>query len=119
LAPVTAVWAAATPRAHRKFAWGPRAAARFAEEAAQKSRDKTRAEAELARVNADLERVREHLSALGDKGGGAAGANPLVTRILALEDQLTTLRRNLDGLEADRTRQVALLSAELAQLASP
>ncbi|MCB9605639.1 MAG: hypothetical protein H6716_03555 [Polyangiaceae bacterium] len=54
---------------------------------------------EVERIQGDLERMREHLKALGDKSGSPAGANPIVTRILELEDRLSKQRRTVESLE--------------------
>ncbi|MCA9628153.1 MAG: hypothetical protein KC766_10830 [Myxococcales bacterium] len=54
---------------------------------------------EVERIQGDLERMREHLKALGDKSGSPAGANPIVTRILELEDRLSKQRRQVETLE--------------------
>lgn len=61
----------------------------------------------LAHVDADLERLRKHLQALGDKSAtGPGGANPLVQRILAAEDERVRLydekKRLLQAEASDR-----------------
>lgn len=67
------------------------------------------AEKEVQRVTGDLERMREHLKALGDKSGSPAGANPIVTRILDLEDKLSKQRRLVETLtEAVKDKQKAV-----------
>jgi hypothetical protein len=56
-----------------------------------------KAKADLAETEKDLGRLREHLKAIGDKGPAAAN-NPLLTRILAGEDNLIALRKRLEAL---------------------
>lgn len=56
---------------------------------------------ESERIDGDLERMREHLKALGDKSGSPAGANPIVARLLELEDRLSKQRRLLETLQDD------------------
>jgi hypothetical protein len=81
-------------------------------------KDKASAEKDQAHVNEDLERIRQHLTALGDKSGGSAGANPLVARILELEDRLAKTRKRLEDLEAERQKQMDAVTAELKKLAT-
>jgi hypothetical protein len=81
-------------------------------------KDKAALEKDQAHVNEDLERVRQHLTALGDKSGAAAGANPLVTRILELEDRLGKTRKRLEDLETERQKQMDAVTAELKKLAT-
>lgn len=67
-----------------------------------------KSKAALAETEKDLGRLREHLKALGEKGP-AAGANPLLTRILAGEDNLIAQRKRIDTLGgeiATRTKAV-------------
>ena len=80
--------------------------------ARQEELERTRREIEKNRaasteLQGDIGRLREHLKAAGgDKAAGAAaGAGPLVKRILAAEDRLTALRRALESLEADVKRR--------------
>jgi hypothetical protein len=75
------------------------AAARL-HEAETKTLDREDTQASLDELNKDLERLREHLSALGDKSGQGANANPIVKRILDAEDKLAVLRQKLKTLEA-------------------
>jgi hypothetical protein len=65
-----------------------------------------------AQAQQDLERLREHLKALGggDKGGGAGGgtaAAPLVKRVLEAEDTLSAARKTKEAAakELDRKRE--------------
>jgi outer membrane murein-binding lipoprotein Lpp len=59
--------------------------------------------AEMAAVEKDMERLREHLKAAGgDKAQGQAQAiNPFVQRILAADDKLTASRKRIEAAEAD------------------
>lgn len=54
---------------------------------------------DITAVEEDLNRLREHLKALGSEKGAAA--NPFVQRILAAEDKLETLRNKVRGLDAE------------------
>jgi len=81
-------------------------------------KDKASAEKDQAHVNEDLERIRQHLTALGDKSGSPAGANPLVARILELEDRLAKTRKRLEDLETERQKQMDAVTAELKKLAA-
>ncbi len=58
------------------------------------------AKADIAEVEKDLQRLREHMKALSGEHP-AGGANPFAARVLAAEDRLTLLRKKLDGFEAD------------------
>ncbi len=91
------------------------AAARAAEvEKTMKSAEETRAE--IAEIEKDLARFREHLKALsGEKGASVDGA-PFVRRILAAEDRLTAGRHKIDTLEQERTARKQALRAALAML---
>jgi hypothetical protein len=75
------------------------AAARL-REAEAKTKEREDTQKSLEEVEGDLKRLREHLAALGDKGGQGASANPLVKRILDNEDKLLMLRQKLKTLEA-------------------
>ncbi len=86
-------------------------------EAVQKTLEKVRAD--MVEVTRDNDRMRENLKAAGgDKGVGAAGGgpNPFVTRILAAEDRLTALRKQLESGEAERTARVAAVRAAAERL---
>ena len=92
------------------------AAAALIEAAEKKRKEKSDAEREIERLKEDLERVREHLQALGDKSGSPAGANPLVTRILELEDELSKLRRQVERLAEERKGRLDVVAKELEKL---
>lgn len=92
------------------------AAARLFEEVEKTDREKAAESASIGRIEKDLARLREHLEALGDKSGSPAGANPLVVRILALEDELSGARRRLEQLEAQREARLASVKGELDRL---
>jgi hypothetical protein len=68
------------------------------------------AKADIAVVEKDLERFREHMKALsGEHPGGGQGGNPFAARVLAGEDKLTALRAKLAKLlsEAKGKREAA------------
>lgn len=92
------------------------AAARLFEEVEKTDREKAAESSSIDRIEKDLARLREHLEALGDKSGSPAGANPLVVRILALEDELSAARRRLEQLEAQREARLAAVRGELERL---
>jgi hypothetical protein len=77
---------------------------------------KVDAERDVTRVEKDLERVRGHLSALGDKSGSPAGTNPLVARILELEDRLSAARSKIERLAEARAKDLLAVGAELDKL---
>ncbi|MGH7295816.1 MAG: hypothetical protein ACRELB_12815, partial [Polyangiaceae bacterium] len=84
-------------------------------EAEDDARAAAQAKADIASVDKDLERLREHMKAFSG-ARPAAGANPFAVRILAAEDRLTALRKKLEGLDAaTKTRNDAAQSA-LARL---
>jgi hypothetical protein len=69
-------------------------------EAEEDARAVTQTKADIAEVEKDLQRLRDHMKALsGEHPAGAA--NPFAARVLAAEDRLTALRKKLDGLEVD------------------
>lgn len=74
------------------------AAARI-EEAEARSKENDEAKEAIEEVTRDLERLRQHLTAVGDKSGQGANANPFVKRILDAEDKLTALRTKAKALE--------------------
>jgi hypothetical protein len=76
---------------------------------------KTRNEKITAEVEADLERLREHLKALGKETGGVA-TNPFVRRILAAEDRLTVLRTEKEALEEEEEKRLGDLEGVLELL---
>jgi hypothetical protein len=80
--------------------------------------EKQDASAEQTSIEQDLERLRGHLKALGDKSGSPAGANPLVTRILAAEDALTAVKKKIKELDSRHSEQLDKVRAELAPLAA-
>lgn len=92
------------------------AAARLFEEVEKTDREAAAERASVDRIERDLARLREHLEALGDKSGSPAGANPLVVRILGLEDELSGARRRVEQLEAQREARLAAVKGELERL---
>lgn len=66
-------------------------------------------------VEKDLERLREHLKALGGEVGGVA-ANPFVKRILAAEDRLTALRIGKQKLDEEEEERMGDLEGTLEGL---
>jgi hypothetical protein len=91
------------------------AAARQRElETARKASEEHRAE--IAELEKDLERLREHLEALGGEKGAGAGANPFVRRILAAEDRLSAARKRLEGHERDARAKGADVRRALERL---
>jgi hypothetical protein len=88
------------------------------EELERTRRDIEKNKAAAAELQGDIGRLREHLRAAGgDKGAGAAaGAGPLVQRILAAEDKLSGLRRAGEALGADVKRRQDAVRAALVRL---
>jgi hypothetical protein len=82
-------------------------------EASKKAEDGARAE--LTSLDRDIERLREHLKAMGGEKG-AAERNPFITRILATEDKLTAARKRLEGLEREQKARAEAVRAALAKL---
>jgi outer membrane murein-binding lipoprotein Lpp len=77
-----------------------------------------RLKAEVAVIEADIERLRGHLQAMGGEGDGGGGKkNPSVERLLATEDQLQTKRKELDGAEEAVERKVEATRESLSVLA--
>ena len=72
--------------------------------AAQRGADETtkalaKVNAEIAKIEKDLERLRGHLEAASGKGAGpAAVGNPFVKRLLSTEDRLEALREKAEAL---------------------
>jgi hypothetical protein len=75
-----------------------------------------RLRAEIAVIEADIERLRGHLQAMVGEGNGGE-KNPLVVRLLATEDQLQARRKELDAAEKTVERKVEATQASLAVLA--
>lgn len=105
----------------------PPAEAAIAGEAAARAKDvEVAARAvEVARrdigaIEADVERLREHLKALGgDKGGAGSAAAPLVKRLLDAEDRLATAQKRRDALEKEHAAKQEALRAVLSKLPPP
>jgi hypothetical protein len=74
-----------------------------------------RTKADIAAVDKDLERLREHLKAMGEKAH-AAGPNPFVQRILAAEDKLAALRKKLEAGEQEAEQRRKAVKAALEKL---
>ncbi|MGK3968984.1 hypothetical protein WMF38_36685 [Sorangium sp. So ce118] len=92
------------------------AAAKLFDEVEKADRETATERSTIARIEKDLGRLREHLEALGDKSGSPAGANPLVVRILALEDERSGAQRRVEQLEAQREARFAAVKGELERL---
>lgn len=73
---------------------------------------------EMASIDKDLTRLREHLKAAGgDKGQGQAqAANPFVQRILAMEDKLSAMRKRIETSDADIKQRSAAVGSALEKL---
>jgi hypothetical protein len=84
------------------------AAARL-KEGEESTRQAEAAKVEMAVVEKDLERLREHMKALSGEHPGGGGNNPFAARVLAGEDKLTALRAKQAKLvgEAKAKREAA------------
>jgi hypothetical protein len=71
---------------------------------------------DIESIQADLERMRKHLEAMGDKGGGG-GQNPFVRRILEAEDRLTAAKRKSEAQESEAMTRRGRASMALRKLA--
>lgn len=92
------------------------AAARM-KDAAAAAKSVEGAKKELQAINADVERFREHLKALGgDKGGTGIAAAPLVKRLLDAEDRLAAASKRLEPLERDLSVRFDAVRAVLSKL---
>ena len=83
---------------------------------AKHERGRLGAESEIGRIELDLKRVREHLQALGDKSGTAAGNNPIVARLIGLENRLSAARERSADLAAQKEQDLARARRELEKL---
>ncbi|MGK3985136.1 hypothetical protein WME99_18955 [Sorangium sp. So ce136] len=92
------------------------AAAKLLDEVEKADRETATERSTIDRIEKDLGRLRDHLEALGDKSGSPAGANPLVVRILALEDERSGAQRRVEQLEAQREARFAAVKGELERL---
>ncbi len=77
-----------------------------------------KAKADLAEVMKDGDRLRENLKAAGGEKGAGAGTNPFVTRMLAIEDKITALRKQLETREAERVTRIAAVRTIAQKLAA-
>ena len=76
-----------------------------------------RSRVEIKKTEKDLERLREHLKALGGaKDTSGPEGSPLVRRILEAEDRLTALNKKLDTLEGDQERRRDAVKKALERL---
>ena len=73
-----------------------------------------KADAELAELKHDIDRLREHMKALADHPG--AGQNPFATRVLSAEDKLTALRAKREEIQKRATSQRDAARGELGKL---
>lgn len=94
------------------------AAAKHLRTAEARVKERGEASEQLKEVEQDLERLRKHLEALGEKTAGA-GANPIVTRILAAEDRLAALRKKIKDLELAEQDARKLAEGVLEKLEKP
>jgi hypothetical protein len=106
---------ASLPEADRKAL---RDAAERRSELERADHDVAKANGGVAEAEGDLTRLRENLRALGgEKGAGAVAAeNPFVQRVLAAEDKLAALRKQLQTFAAERPGRVDAVRAALAKL---
>jgi hypothetical protein len=92
------------------------AAARL-KEAEDDAKGVAQAKADIAEIEQDLVRLREHMKALGaERPAGAAAANPFAARVLAAEDRLASLRKKLESVQADAKSKSDAAAAALAKL---
>jgi hypothetical protein len=73
------------------------------------------ARADLTTLEHDLERLREHLKAMGGEKG-SADHNPFIKRILATEDKLTAAKKRLENVEHEHKMRADAVRAALAKL---
>ena len=90
----------------------------------ERLREQRKAQAEVERlagevkvIEADIERLRGHLQAMGGEGDGSGKKNPIVERLLATEDQLQAKRKELDVAEAAVERKAEATRTSLEALA--
>ncbi len=70
-------------------------------------------------IESDLERLREHMKALGgDKGGAGTAAGPLVKRVIDAEDRLDQARRNKETASREVEKKREAVREVLKRLAS-
>ncbi len=104
--------AAGSLQAPERAAAGEAAARQRELEQARKAAEADRAE--IAEIDKDIERLREHLRALGGEKG--AGGNPFVQRILAAEDRLGAARKRLDAHDREARARAADVRRALERL---
>jgi hypothetical protein len=107
--------AASLPAAERTTATEAAARLRESEESARQA---DLAKADIAVVEKDLDRFREHMKALAGEHPGAGQNNPFAARVLAGEDKLTALRARLAKLVADAKGKREAAQEVLAKLAT-
>jgi hypothetical protein len=108
--------AASAPLPAADRAAATEAAARL-REGEESTRQADQAKADLAVLEKDLERLREHMKALsGEHPGGGQGNNPFAARVLAGEDKLTALRARLAKLQAEAKGKREAAQDALAKL---
>ena len=73
-------------------------------------------QAAQAVVDKDLERLRKHLEALGDENNANVAQNPFVQRILAAEDKLDSLRKQIEAGETSIRESVDQLRGVLEKI---
>lgn len=118
-AALTSTWlsevasAPSLPPADRATAIEAAARLREGEESAKKADE---AKAEMAIVEKDLERLREHMKAFAGERAGAGAPNPFAARVLAGEDKLTALREKVAKLGAEAKSKRDATEEALAKL---
>jgi hypothetical protein len=100
------------PDAQRKIALEAEAKQKAVEEARAKLE---KAGAVLKGVEQDIARLRDTLKAMGDKGAGA-GPNPVLSRIVALEDNIVAQRKVVEAMTEEVRTRTDAVRAVLAKL---
>lgn len=100
------------PEAQRKIALEAETKQKAVEEARAKL---DKATAVLKGVEQDIARLRDTLKAMGDKSAGA-GPNPVLTRIVALEDNIVAQRKVVEAMTQEVQNRTAAVRAVLEKL---
>jgi len=79
--------------------------------------DKLRSD--VKKAEKDLDRLREHLKALGSAAAGGTDGNPLLKRILETEDRLSATQKRVEILDADQEKRKDAVRKVLERLPKP